>query len=84
MSLYTVATGRWSWFYGAFVMFSAIDASAGFYHLNRRDLTSYMVAESVMIGSAIISVFLLRYLWKHWPSQPSGTADADPETRVPL
>ncbi len=72
MTLYAVAATRWRWFWGAFAMFTAIDGAAGFYHLHRRSSIGYLVSEVCLITSMVISLFLLRYLWKHWPA-PSGS-----------
>jgi len=68
MSLYAVATSRWRWFWGALVMFTAIDGAAGFYHLHRRSSIGYVVSETCLITCMLLSVFVLRYLWKHWPA----------------
>ena len=73
MTLYAVMTARWSWFWGAFAMFTAIDGTAGFYHLHHRSTMGYLVAELSLITFMVMSLFLLRYLWKHWSSQPNST-----------
>jgi hypothetical protein len=76
MTLYAIATRRWSWFWGAFTIFTAIDGTAGFYLLTRRSSVGYLVAELCLITFMVMSLFLLRYLWKHWPSQPSPAGEA--------
>jgi hypothetical protein len=68
MTLYAIATGRWSWFWGGFAMFSAMDSIAGFYQLTNEPMNSWLL-ELSFLPFSIISVLLLRHLWQHWPSQ---------------
>jgi hypothetical protein len=68
MTLYAVATGRWSWFWGGFAIFSAMDSIAGFYHLTNVTMNSWLI-ELCFLPFSVMSVLLVRYLWQHWPSQ---------------
>jgi hypothetical protein len=68
MTLYAVAIGRWSWFWGGFGIFSAMDSIAGFYQLTNGTMNSWLL-ELSFLPFSVISVLLLRYLWQHWPSQ---------------
>ena len=68
MTLYTVATGRWPWFWGGFAIFSAMDSIAGFYHLTNDSMNSWLI-ELCFLPFSVMSVLLLRYLWQHWPPQ---------------
>ncbi|MGA2443388.1 MAG: hypothetical protein ABSH08_20745 [Tepidisphaeraceae bacterium] len=67
MALFTVASGRWWWFWGGFAFFSAIDGLAGFYYLmNWVNTVNPWLLELPLIVFPIISIPLLRYLWRHW------------------
>ncbi|MGD0770084.1 MAG: hypothetical protein ABSB42_18010 [Tepidisphaeraceae bacterium] len=67
MALFTVATGRWSWFWGGFVFFSVIDGLAGFYYLmNWPNTVNPWLLELPLIVFPVISIPLLRYLWRQW------------------
>lgn len=69
MTLYTVATGRWSWFWGGFVMFSVMDGIAGYYHLSNTVHTiNPWLIELSFLSFPLISILLLQYLWRHWPT----------------
>ena len=79
MTLYAIATGRWSWFWGGFAIPSAMDSIAGFYHLTGETMNFWLI-ELCFLPFAVLSVLLVRYLWRHWPSQantalqPTATA----------
>lgn len=76
MTLYTIATGRWSWFWGGFAISTVMDGIAGFHQLtNETNTVNPWLNELCFLPFSIISVLLLRYLWRHWPSQ----ANAAPE-----
>jgi hypothetical protein len=68
MTLYAIATGRWSWFWSGFAIFSAMDCVAGFYHLTNETMNSWLI-ELCFLPFTVISALLLRYLWQHWPLQ---------------
>lgn len=68
MTLYTIATGRSSWFWGGFAIFTAMDSIAGFYILTN-DTTNLWLQELSYLPFAVMSLLLLRYLWRHWPSR---------------
>jgi hypothetical protein len=70
MTLYAIATGRWSWFWSGFAIFSAMDCVAGFYHLTNETMNPWLL-ELSFLPFTVISVLLVRYLWLHWPSQAS-------------
>ena len=70
MTLYAIAARRWSWFWGGFAIFTAMDSIAGFHHLtNETNTTNPWLLELYFSPFAVLSVLLLRYLWQHWPSQ---------------
>ena len=68
MTLFAIATGRWSWFWGGFAILSTMDSIAGFYHLTNETMNSWLL-ELCFLPFTVISALLLRYLWQHWPSQ---------------
>jgi hypothetical protein len=70
MALYAIATGRCSWFWGGFAIFTAMDSIAGFYQLTNHTMNPWLI-ELCFLPFAVISVLLLRYLWQHWPSRPN-------------
>jgi hypothetical protein len=79
MTLYAIATGRWSWFWGGFAIFSAMDGIAGFYHLSHTVHTiNPWLIELSFFPFSVISVLLLRYLWQHWPSQANTALEPPP------
>ena len=43
MTLYAIATGRWSWFWGGFAIFTAMDGIAGFYHLTNGTMNYWLI-----------------------------------------
>lgn len=67
MTLYAIATKRWSWFWGGFAIQSAADCFAGFYVMTKN--TNYWLQELSYFAFTIISVLVVRYLWQRWPSQ---------------
>jgi hypothetical protein len=70
MTFYAVATGRWSWFWGGFVLFSALDGIYILRHLNHTFHTTnpwWIELSPIHLAFPIISVLLVRYLWRHWP-----------------
>ena len=70
MTLYAIATGRWSWFWGGFAIFTAMDSIAGFYQLTNHTMNPWLI-ELCFIPFPLISILLLRHLWQHWPSRPN-------------
>ena len=73
MTLYAIATGRWSWFWGGFAILSVMDSIAGFYHLTDGKTNLWLI-EFSFLPFAVLSVALLRYLWRHWPPPASARA----------
>jgi len=69
MALYTVATGRWSWFWGGFAFFSAVDALAGFIYLtNAVNTLNPWFIELSFVVFPVVAIPILRYLWRNWPA----------------
>jgi hypothetical protein len=61
MTLYAIATRCWSWFWGGFAIFTAMDSIAGFYQLTNHKMNSWLI-ELCFLPFSVISVVLLRYL----------------------
>jgi hypothetical protein len=79
MTLYAVATGRWPWFWGGFAILSGADCVAGFYNLSHVEhpINPWLV-ELSYVPFTVISVLLVRYLWRHWPSQANTALEPTP------
>jgi hypothetical protein len=71
MTLFAIATGRWSWFWGGFAILSTMDSIAGFYYLTNGTMNSWLL-ELCFLPFAVISALRLRYLWQHWPLQANS------------
>ena len=72
MTLYAVATGRWSWFWGGFTLFSALDGRYTFLHQSNAFHTTnpwWLELSPVRLAFPVISIALVRYLSRHWPSR---------------
>ena len=73
MALYTVATRRWSWFWGGFAFFSAVDGLAGFLYLtNAVNTINPWLIELSFVAFPVVAIPILRYLWRNWPSVAMG------------
>ena len=69
MVLYAVATRRWSWFWGGFAFFVALDGLAGFYIITRAfDTVNPWLLEFSFAAFAALAIPLLRHLWLRWPT----------------
>jgi hypothetical protein len=69
MALYTVVTGRWSWFWAGFAFFSAVDGLAGFIYLtNAVNTVNPWLIELSFVAFPVMSIPILRYLWRNWPT----------------
>jgi hypothetical protein len=79
MTLYAVATGRWSWFWGGFALFSALDGLYTSRHLNNTFHTTnpwWIELSPVHLAFPVMAVVLVLYLWRHWPSQANKPLQA--------
>jgi hypothetical protein len=69
MTLYAVATRRWRWFWSAFLLFSALDGVAGFYHITGLLATANpWLLELPLFPFALASLPVLRHVTRHWPA----------------
>lgn len=78
MTLYAIATGRWSWFWGGFALFSALDGIYIFHYMNHiiHTMNPWLIELSpVHLAFPVISILLLRYLWQHWPTATAQGCD---------
>jgi uncharacterized membrane protein YhfC len=73
LTILTVATHRWRYFWGGFALMTAIDAVAG-YVLLSGTLTAHSVwwVELAIAPAAIVSVPILIWCLRHWPTTPTA------------
>ena len=61
-----------SLFWGGFAIFSAMDAIAGFYHLNGlMETTNPWLLELPFVVFAAMCLAIVVYLWRHWTARTS-------------
>lgn len=78
--LYAVATGRWRWFWAGFLLLSAVDTVAGYYHISGIiPTTNPWLLELGILPIALASLLLIPALLRHWPA--SATAPVRQEER---
>jgi uncharacterized membrane protein YhfC len=81
LTLLTVATGRWRYFWCGFALMTAIDAVAGYAHLaGTLAARSAWWIELAIAPAAILSIPILFWCVHHWPATAAATS---PEAGAP-
>jgi uncharacterized membrane protein YhfC len=77
LTLLTVATGRWRYFWWGFVLMTGIDGIAGLFLLSGKVATiSTWWIELAIVPAAVVSVPIIRWCVRHWPARPPVAPDS--------
>ena len=80
LTLLTVATGRWRYFWWGFVLMTVLDGIAGLFLLSGQ-VTKIPVwwIELAIVPAAVVSVPIIRWCVTHWPAPAAPPQAAAPE-----
>ena len=84
LTLFTVATRRWAFFWYGFLLLSAIDAIAGcLYVTDTVNAFNMWWVELMFVPFALASVPIVKWCVRQWP-KPAQSASAAPSDESPL
>ncbi len=84
LTLLTVATGRWRYFWWGFVLMTVLDGIAGLFLLSNKVATiSTWWIELAIVPAAVVSVPIIRWCVSHWPAAAAAPPGVAPESPNP-
>ncbi|HVP09803.1 MAG TPA: YhfC family glutamic-type intramembrane protease [Phycisphaerae bacterium] len=84
LTLLTIATGRWRYFWSGFALMTALDGVAGYYLLTGQTKTlSIWWIELTIAPFAVLSIPLIRCCLRRWPTTTAAAVEAERPAEPP-